>query len=55
MRTLNLKKDTVVELTSAELDSVAGGAAITKDTCLYCGSEVDACLTAWRCLDTIGC
>ncbi|MDQ1711733.1 MAG: hypothetical protein QOE45_1183 [Frankiaceae bacterium] len=56
MRKLNLKKDTLVELTSAELDGIAGAAAITKDSCLYCTSEVDACITAWRCTDSLlGC
>jgi hypothetical protein len=56
MRKLNLHKETLVELTGAELDSIVGAAAITKDSCLYCTSEVDACITAWRCTDSLlGC
>lgn len=53
MRKLTLKKETLTELTTAELSSVLG-AAPTKDTCgptlsLKCRSEIDACLTAWHC------
>ena len=55
MRKLTLKKETLAELTSAELTSVIGGAPTVKDMCggptlsLTCGSEVDACLTARGC------
>ena len=53
MRRLTLKKETLTELTTAELSSVLG-AAPTRDTCgptlsLTCGSEIDACLSAHRC------
>jgi hypothetical protein len=52
MRKLNLNKETLVELTSAELDGIVGAAA-TKASCLYCTSEVDACVTAWHCTQSI--
>jgi hypothetical protein len=54
VRKLNLSKETLVELTGAELDSVVGGAA-TKTSCLYCTSEVDACVTAWHCTQSLTC
>jgi hypothetical protein len=55
MRKLTLKKETLAELTTAELTSVVGAAAATlKVDCgetlsLTCGSEVDACVTARGC------
>ena len=56
MRKLALKKETLAELTSAELTSVVGAAATLKDACgqptlsLICAwSEVDACITARGC------
>ncbi|HEU0131048.1 MAG TPA: hypothetical protein VFQ85_08670 [Mycobacteriales bacterium] len=55
MRTLTLKKETLVELTAGELTSVVGAAALTlKTNCgptlsLTCGSEIDACITAQAC------
>ncbi|HWL35042.1 MAG TPA: class I lanthipeptide [Frankiaceae bacterium] len=47
MRKLNLKKETLVELTTAELDIVVGGAAqeITKAPCI---SGIVSCAT-YRC------
>lgn len=52
MRKLTLKKETLVELTPAELTGVVG-AAITPDCgrtlSLTCGSEIDACITARGC------
>lgn len=56
MRTLTLKKETLVELTPAELTSVVGAAATLKDCktlSLTCGSEIDACLTARGCTFTL--
>ena len=53
---LTLKKETLAELTAAELSHVVGADAPTvKDICtrptltLTCGSEVDACITAQAC------
>ena len=55
MRKLTLKKETLAELSAAELTSVVGAAPTLKDLCdgptfsLTCGSEVDACITARGC------
>ncbi|HEX8002443.1 MAG TPA: class I lanthipeptide [Mycobacteriales bacterium] len=56
MRKLTLKKDTLAELTSAELTDVVGAAALTvgklcdgPTLSLTCTSAVDACLTAQAC------
>ena len=55
MRKLTLKKETLAELSAAELTSVVGGAPTLKDFCqgptlsLTCGSEIDACITARGC------
>jgi len=53
-RSLTLKKETLLELTPAELTSVVGAAATLKTDCgptlsLTCGSEIDACITARGC------
>ena len=58
MRKLTLKKETLAELTAAELTSVVGAAATLKPDCgptlsLTCGSEIDACLTARGCTFTL--
>lgn len=58
MRTLTLKKETLTELTTAELSSVLGAAPATTKACgptlsLTCGSEIDACLTARGCTLTM--
>ena len=57
MRKLTLKKETLTELTPAELTSVVGAAATTKacgpTMSLTCGSEIDACLTARGCTYTL--
>jgi len=59
MRKLTLKKDTLAELTSAELNGVVGGALTVRDMCtgptlsLTCTSAVDACLTARGCTYTV--
>jgi hypothetical protein len=54
MRKLTLKKETLAELTAAELTSVVGAAPPTFYDCgptlsLTCGSEIDACITARGC------
>lgn len=54
MRKLTLKKETLAELTTAELTSVVGAAPTVKDLCgqtftLTCWSEVDGCITAQAC------
>jgi hypothetical protein len=54
MRKLTLKKETLVELTAADLTTVVGAALSLKTNCgptlsLTCGSEIDACITAWNC------
>jgi hypothetical protein len=50
-RKLSLKKDTLVELTTAELDAVAGASGLT---CINCNSDFQQCITGTRCL-TNGC
>lgn len=52
MRKLTLKKETVVELTSEELDSVVGASGLS---CLNCGSDFQQCLTGLPCLSVTGC
>ena len=55
MRKITLKKETLTELTAAELTHVAGGAPTVQDLCqrptltLTCTSAVDACITAQIC------
>ena len=54
MRKLTLKKETLVELTTAELTGVVGAAPTLNDICgptltLTCWSEIDGCLTAQAC------
>jgi len=54
MRKLSLKKETLAELTIAELTGVVGAAAPTLKDCgptlsLWCGSAYDACITARTC------
>ena len=55
MRKLTLKKETLVELSTAELTHVVGAALTVQDRCgqktlsLVCGSEIDACITARGC------
>ncbi len=55
MRKLTLKKETLVELSTAELTHVAGAAVPTvlnlcgKTFTLTCWSEVDGCITAQAC------
>ena len=49
MRKLSLKKETLVELSGEELDSVVGGAQeITKQTNCYC-SDFAPCYPTYRC------
>ncbi|HEU0132034.1 MAG TPA: class I lanthipeptide [Mycobacteriales bacterium] len=45
MRTLTLKKETLAELTAAELGAIAGAAAITKICTDTCGSDFAQCFT----------
>jgi bacteriocin-like protein len=55
MRKLTLKKETLAELTAAELAHVIGGAPTVGKLCegptlsLTCTSAVDACITAQAC------
>ena len=53
MRKLTLKKETLTELSTAELTTVVGAAGTLKacgpTLSLTCGSEIDACLTARGC------
>lgn len=55
MRKLTLKKETLAELTSAELTNVVGAAPTVLAVCgqptltLTCTSAVDACVTAQIC------
>ncbi len=55
-RTLRLRKETLVELSTAELTQVAGAAATLKDPCtggptlsLFCASAYDGCITGRGC------
>jgi hypothetical protein len=50
-RKLSLKKDTLVELTTEELDRVAGASGLT---CINCNSDFQECITGLRCI-TNGC
>ena len=52
MRKLTLKKENLVELTSTELDQIAGGSGLS---CLNCNSDFQQCLTGLRCLSLTGC
>ena len=61
MRTLNLKKETLVELSTEELDQVVGGGiGVTKqNTNCFC-SDFASCLPTDRCptedcVATLGC
>lgn len=60
-RKLTLKKETVVELTTAELGHVAAGAQTTNCggsalTCQGpCHSDFMECITGLRCLSVTGC
>jgi len=55
LRKLTLKKDTLTELTDADLNGVVGAAPTVAAVCtqptltLTCTSAVDACLTAQIC------
>ena len=55
MRKLTLKKETLAELSTAELTSVVGAGATLAGVCtsptltLTCWSEIDGCLTAQIC------
>jgi hypothetical protein len=51
-RTLSLKREALTELTTAELDRVAGGSGLT---CINCNSDFQACLTGLECLPTNRC
>ncbi|HVF03786.1 MAG TPA: hypothetical protein VNA20_03005 [Frankiaceae bacterium] len=52
-RTLSLKKESLVELTSAELDRVVGASGLT---CFAChNSDFQQCLTGVGCLLTDSC
>jgi hypothetical protein len=52
-RKLSLKKDTLAELTTEELDVVAGASGLTCAVCLP-NSDLVQCVTGTRCL-TYGC
>lgn len=55
MRTLTLKKETLTELSTAELSYVVGGAPTVGKLCtqptltLTCTSAIDGCITAQIC------
>ena len=53
MRKLSLKKESLVELSTEELDQVAGGSGLT---CFAChNSDFMECLTGLQCLSLTGC
>ena len=52
MRRLSLRKETLVELATCELDSVVGASGLT---CLNCNSDFQQCITGLRCLSLDGC
>lgn len=60
-RKLSLRKETVVELTTADLGSVAAGAQTTNCTASAltcdgpCHSDFMECITGLRCLSVTGC
>jgi natural product precursor len=49
MRKLTLNKESLSELSTAELDQVVGGNAVTNQTNCYC-SDFAACLPTSRCV-----
>lgn len=53
MRKLNLRKETLAELTTEELDAVVGAAQdITKNSCIC--SDFQSCLPTRDCFETLG-
>lgn len=52
MRKLTLSKETLVELSTEELDSVAGGSGLS---CINCASDFQQCLTGRPCLSLEHC
>jgi hypothetical protein len=48
-RKLTLKKDTLAELSTDELGSVAGASGVT---CVNCNSQLQQCATQVRCVTT---
>jgi hypothetical protein len=48
-RRLSLKKDTLVELTTDELNGIAGASGLT---CVNCNSQLQQCATQVRCITT---
>ena len=58
MRKLNLKKETLVELTTAELDAIVGGGiGVTQPQCVsgIVSCATYRCPTLHDCVATIGC
>lgn len=54
-RSLALKKETLAELTGAELDQVAGGSGLSCNVLCLPPSDFMECLTGLRCLSAGGC
>jgi hypothetical protein len=49
MRKLSLKKETLVELSPTELDSIVGAQAITKQSQCFCSDFASCFPTAYNC------
>lgn len=54
-RSLALKKETVVELTAADLDRVAGGSGVSCNVLCLPPSDFMECLTGLKCASLTGC
>lgn len=55
MRKLSLKKDTLAELTSEELDVVVGASGLACVSNMICQSDFQQCITGLPCLSVGGC
>ena len=56
MRTLSLKKDTLTELTTAELDLVVGASALSCLSQWVCqASDFQQCITGLHCVGSNSC
>ena len=51
-RTLSLKKENVTELSTEDLDQVAGGSGLS---CINCASDFQQCITGLGCLSIRSC
>lgn len=55
MRKLSLKKDTLTELSTEDLDGVVGGSGLSCISNMICSSDFQQCITGLGCLSVGGC